>query len=55
MCYNFNMSSVFSLATLHVTQNTFVYILKMIGAEIEEKLVEELSKCYVVWREVLTS
>ena len=52
---NYQMSSVFSLATRHVTQNSFVYILKMIGEEIEEKLVAELSKCYVLWCEVLTS
>ena len=37
-------TSVFSFATLHVTQNSVVYILKMIGAEIEEKLVVELIK-----------
>ena len=30
---------VFSLAALHVTQNSFVYILKIIGAEME-KLVQ---------------
>ena len=55
---NFQMSSVFSLATLHVTQNSFVYILRIVRAEIEEKLVVELPKCYVsyvVWCEVLTS
>ena len=34
------MFSVFSLAALHVTQNSFVYILKIIGAEMEEKLVQ---------------
>ena len=33
------MFSVFSLAALHVTQNSLVYILKIIGAEMEEKLV----------------
>ena len=32
--------SVFSLAALHVIQNSFVYILKIIGAEMEEKLVQ---------------
>ena len=34
----YQMFSVFSLAALHVTQNSFVYILKIIGAEMEEKL-----------------
>ena len=38
--------SVFCLAALHVTQNSFVYILKIIGAEMEEKLV--------LWNRVLT-
>ena len=38
--------SVFCLAALHVTQNSFVYILKIIGAEMEEKLVQ--------WNRVLT-
>ena len=52
---SYQMSSVFSLTTRHATQNSFVFILKMIGAEIEEKLVVEFSKCYVVWCEVLTS
>ena len=36
----YQMFSVFSLAALHVTQNSFVYILKIIGAEMEEKLVQ---------------
>ena len=34
------MFSVFCLAALHVNQNSFVYILKIIGAEMEEKLVQ---------------
>ena len=34
------MFSLFSIAALHVTQNSFVYILKIIGAEMEEKLVQ---------------
>ena len=36
----YQIFSVFSLAALHVTQNSFVYILKIIGAEMEEKLVQ---------------
>ena len=44
--YLYQMFSVFSLAALHVTQNSFVYILKIIGAEMEEKLVQ--------WNRVLT-
>ena len=36
----YQMFSVFSLAALHVTQNSFVYILKIIGAEIEELKVQ---------------
>ena len=34
------MFSVFSITALNVTQNSFVYILKIIGAEMEEKLVQ---------------
>ena len=33
------MFSVFSITAHHVTQNSFVYILKIIEAEMEEKLV----------------
>ena len=36
----YQMFSVCSIAALHVTQNSFVYILEIIGAEIEEKLVQ---------------
>ena len=44
--YLYQMFSVFCLAALHVTQNSFVYILKIVGAEMEEKLVQ--------WNRVLT-
>ena len=40
MATYYHMFSVFSLAALYVTQNSFVYILKIIGAEMEEKLVQ---------------
>ena len=33
------MFSVFSIAALRMTQNSFVYILKIIGVEMEVKLV----------------
>ena len=37
---SYQMFSVFGIAALHVTQNSFVYILKIIGAKMEEKLVQ---------------